>query len=79
MALEQDLLGFVPVAHLFGVLQVGRVAAIEVLEDAVLVLETAVGAHGSIVWVLDCSIGAGLWCRGGRSGGRRGGSTRDGA
>lgn len=48
MALENDLLGLVPVAILHGALQSGVVVAVEILEDAVLVLETTIVAHGSI-------------------------------
>lgn len=61
VALEEDLLGLVPVAHLLGVLEVGGVAAVEVLEDAVLITQAAVGAdRGSSVGVLDGSEGAAL-------------------
>lgn len=49
MALEDDLLGLVPVSHLLGVLEVGRVTAVEVLEDAVLIPEAAIGALGGAV------------------------------
>lgn len=50
MALEEDLLGLMPVAHLLGALEVGGEAAVEVLEDAVLVAKATIGtARGSAV------------------------------
>jgi len=60
VALEQDLLRLVPVAHLLGALKVGRVAAVEVLEDTVLVLEPAIDTLRGGGTVLDGREGAAL-------------------
>lgn len=42
MALEDDLLGLVPIAHLLCAREVGRVSAVKVLENAILVPQTSV-------------------------------------
>ena len=59
-------------------LQVGRVAAVEVLEDAILVLKTAVVAHRvGVVAILDSRKGSALLDGGAREGpGRRLGGRR---
>jgi hypothetical protein len=50
VTLEDNLLGLVPVAHLLRVLEVGRVSSVQILENAILVLETAVRPlRGAIV------------------------------
>lgn len=42
VALEDNLLGLVPVAHLLRALEVGGVSSVKVLENAILVAETTV-------------------------------------
>ena len=42
VALENDLLRLVPVAHLLRALEIGGVSSVEILENAVLVAETTV-------------------------------------
>lgn len=49
VALEDDFLGLVPVAHSLGVLEVVAVVAVDILENAVLVTETAVLSGRRIV------------------------------
>lgn len=46
VALIDNLLGLVPVAVLHGALEIGAVVAVQVLEDAVLVLQTALVLDG---------------------------------
>lgn len=77
VTLEENLLGLVPVAHLFRMLKVGRVTAVEVLEDAILVLEAAVVAYGIGRAILDGRKGSALLDGGAREGpGRRLGGRR---
>lgn len=63
MTLQDNLLGLVPVAVLHGTLEVGAVVAVEVLENAVLVLEAAMAVDGR---VLDGSEAPALLAAGGR-------------
>lgn len=69
MALEDDLLGLVPVAILHGALEVGTVVSVEVGENAVLVFQTARAVDGGCV--LHGGHGAGgIGAARGRGGGR---------
>lgn len=45
VALEDNLLRLVPIAHLLRALEVGRVSSVQILKDAILVLEAAVSPH----------------------------------
>lgn len=56
IALQEDLLGLVPVSVLHRALQVGSVVAVQVLEDAILVLEPAVCPLGR--GIVYCGQGA---------------------
>lgn len=58
VALQYDLLRLVPVSHLLGGLEVGGEAAVEVLEDAVLISEPAICAFRRAF--LDGREGSGL-------------------
>ena len=60
MAFEDDFFGFVPVAVFLCAGEIGAVVAVEILEDSILVFETAVGAFGRSC-VLDGSVGS--WVR----------------
>jgi len=55
VALEQNLLGLVPVSALLGILQVRAMTSVQILEDAVLVLETSICPHGRSI--LHCCQG----------------------
>lgn len=68
MALENDLLGLVPITVGPGSLEVGGLVAIEVLEDAVLVLEAAIL----------CLLGSGSVANGGETTGSLDASSGDG-
>ena len=57
VAFEDHLFGFVPVAVFHGRLEVGAVVAVDVLEDAVLVLQRA-GVGGGGRGILDCGHGS---------------------
>lgn len=46
VSLEDDLLGFVPVAVLHCALEIGSMVAVKVLENTVLVLETTLVLNG---------------------------------
>lgn len=49
VALENNFLRLVPIAHLLCAREVGWVATVQILENTVLVLETAVGSLGSAI------------------------------
>lgn len=42
MALEYDLLRFVPITHFLGGLEVRRISTVQILEDAILIFETSI-------------------------------------
>jgi hypothetical protein len=74
VALEQNLLGLVPVAVFHGALDVRAMVAVQVLEDPVLVLQAAICPHGVRVGVVYCRQGPLLCAR--RGGGRKAGGSR---
>src|SRR4051812_24756545 len=74
MALEKNLLCFVPVAILHGALEVGAVVAVQVLEDPVLVLQPPI--HPLWWRIIHCRECALLRPRRGGGRGRKAGGSR---